>query len=476
MRCALALAALLFAAAPAFAQPPKPALRAGAFAQDVTPEKFPISVNGNMADKKATSAHDPLHARCLVLDDGKTKLALVVVDSCMIPQEIHDAAKALAEQKTGIPAGNILISATHTHTAPTAAGVFQSEPDADYVKFLTAKIADGIEKAHAKLAPAKVAWVVGEEPNQVFNRRWKMKAGVMNADPFGGTTDQVKMNPPRMSPDLAEPAGPTDASVTVLAVRTADEKPLAVYANYSLHYVGDMPALSADYFGVFAEVIGQKLKAGPGFVAMLSNGTSGDVNNINFKQAGQKYMPGERSRLVADAVAEAAAKALAKAEYRSDVRLAVERTTVELSVRKPNADEVKRSDAILDKAKGRDLKGVAEIYARETVLMAKYPDKVTVPLQAIRIGDGAIATIPCEVFTEIGLSIKKHSQFKPTCVVSLANGYYGYLPTPAQHALGGYETWRARSSFLEVKASDRIEKELRGLLDTLSVTKEVKRP
>src|SRR3954470_18665462 len=88
-------------------------LKAGAYAQDVTPEKFPISVNGNMADKKATAANDPLHARCLVLDDGTNKLAIVVVDSCMIPRELVDAAKALAEESTGIPASNILISATH---------------------------------------------------------------------------------------------------------------------------------------------------------------------------------------------------------------------------------------------------------------------------------------------------------------------------------------------------------------------------
>ena len=124
----------------------EPTLRAGAFAQDVAPTRFPISVNGNMADKKATSAHDPLHARCIVLDDGKTKIALVVVDSCMIPREIHDAAKAKAERKTGIPASNILISATHTHTAPTLTGVFQSDPDEAYIEFLTEKIVEGIEK------------------------------------------------------------------------------------------------------------------------------------------------------------------------------------------------------------------------------------------------------------------------------------------------------------------------------------------
>src|SRR6266508_5088302 len=135
MRRLLLLAAFVLSAADLHAGD----LKAGAFAQDVTPEKFPVSVNGNFADKKATSANDPLHARCLVLDDGKTKLAIVVVDSCMIPREIIDAAKALAEKKTGIPASNILISATHTHTAPTVTGVFGSEPEPEYIKFLTQK-------------------------------------------------------------------------------------------------------------------------------------------------------------------------------------------------------------------------------------------------------------------------------------------------------------------------------------------------
>ncbi len=69
------------------------------------------------------------------------------------------------------------------------------------------------------------------------------------------------MNPPRMSIDLLEPAGPTDPKVTVLSVRDADDKPLALFANYSLHYVGDMPALSADYFGVFADLVGAEAQS-----------------------------------------------------------------------------------------------------------------------------------------------------------------------------------------------------------------------
>ncbi len=443
-------------------------LKAGAFAQDVTPAKYPISVNGGFADRKATAANDPLHARCLVLDDGTTKLAIVVVDSCMIPRELLDAAKALAAQKTGIPAANVLISATHTHTAPTVGGVFQSDPDAEYVSFLTNKLAEGIEQAHKRLAPAKLAWGVAEEPNQVFNRRWKMRPGVKNLDPFGGDTDKVKMNPPRMSADLLEPAGPTDPRVTVLSVRTADDKPLALFANYSLHYVGDLPPLSADYFGVFAGSIATKLKAGKEFVGALSNGTSGDVNNINFKAEGTKTMPGERCRLVADAVATAAVKAIAGAEYHSRVELKAVTTEIELRVRKPTAAEIQRAEGILEKAKGRELKGSEEVYARETVLIAKYPDSFKVPLQVMRVGGAAVVAIPCETFTDIGLRIKKDiSPFKPTCVVSLANGYYGYLPTPEHHALGGYETWRARSSFLEVEASVKIEKAIGGLMKEL---------
>jgi hypothetical protein len=279
------------------------------------------------------------------------------------------------------------------------------------------------------------------------------------------------MNPPRQSADLLEPAGPTDPAVTVLSVRTADDKPLALFANYSLHYVGDMPPLSADYFGVFAEVMTQKLKAGPGFVAMLSNGTSGDVNNINFREAAPKHKPGERSRVVAEAVADAAVKALERAEYRADVRLSVAAGHLELPVRKPTPADIKRAEAILAKAAGRELKGVEEVYARETVLLAKYPEKVTIPLQAFRIGELAIGAIPCEVLTEIGLAVKKTSPYKPTCVVSLANGYYGYLPTAAHHELGGYETWRARSSFLGVNSSQLIEKELLGLIGRLQPAK-----
>src|SRR5947208_5657155 len=138
---------------------------------DVTPAKFPVSVNGGMRDVTATAAHDPLHARCLVLDDGRTKLAVAVVDSCMIPRELVLDAKAQAAKLTGIPAEHVLISATHTHSAPTVTGVFQSEPDSEYVKYLARRIAEGIRAAHDRRVPARVGFGRIKDEVQVFNRR-----------------------------------------------------------------------------------------------------------------------------------------------------------------------------------------------------------------------------------------------------------------------------------------------------------------
>ncbi len=436
---------------------------------DVTPAKWPISVNGGMQDRQATSAHDRLHARCLVLDDGKVQVALCVVDSCMMPRELLDEAKAQASKMTGIPPERMLIGATHTHTAPTVSGVFQSEPDRDYQKFLIGRIAQGIERAYKNRVPARIGWGVAQAPDQVFNRRWFMKPGTIQADPFGRATDKVKMNPGYQNAGLDRPAGPTDPEVAVLSVQSTKGQPIALLANYSLHYVGGAPALSADYFGMFAERIGALLdaeKTDPPFVGILSNGTSGDINNVNFAgPAPGKQRPGEQARLVADRVARVAHDVYRKIDHRSDVTLAMAEKEIELGVRLPGKEDIERAEKILAEAKGPTLKTLPEIYARETTLLARYPRTVKAKLQALRIGSLGIMAIPCEVFVEIGLEIKKKSPLKPTFTIELANGYNGYLPTPEQHKLGGYETWRARSSYLEVGASPKITAAVLELLE-----------
>ncbi len=455
------------------ADTPTRVLRAGAYAIDITPPKFPVSSSGSMTHRTADKAHDPLHARCLVLDNGVTKIALVTCDSCMIPREIYDAAKEKASQATGIPADHILCSATHTHTAVTVGPTFQSLVQEDYIGFLAQRIAEGIVQAHSQLEPARVGWAIGSNPRQVFNRRWFLRPGSPLADPFDRGTDKVRMNPGANSKSLLQPAGPVDPDVPVLAVQAINGRPIAVWANYSLHYVGGVPAssLSADYFGEFARQIAGLIDAHetkPAFVAAMTNGTSGDINNINFFEGRARQQPFEQIRLVAADVAASAQVAYQRIEYEDWVPLKMHETEIELGTRRPAAEELARAKKLLTEAGPGPWTDRRLIYAKETLDMAKYPATVQVKLQAIRIGGLGIVSSPCETFVETGLAIKKLSPLKPTFTIELANGYNGYLPTPEQHALGGYETWRAKSSYLAVDAEPQIRRTLLKLLDQVA--------
>ena len=102
-------------------------------------------------------------------------------------------------------------------------------------------------------------------------------------------------------------------------------------------------------------------------------------------------------------------------------------------------------------------------YAERVMTIQKdWPDKISIVMQAFRIGDLGIAAIPFETFAEIGLELKSKSPFKQSFTISLANGSYGYLPTPEQHEMGGYETWLGTNR-VEKKPSRRIVSELRHL-------------
>jgi hypothetical protein len=307
-----------------------------------------------------------------------------------------------------------------------------------------------------------------------------VKAGESYENPFDGVADRAWMNPGFQNPKVTGPAGPVDPAVSILAARAkSDGRPLAVLANYSLHYVGGLPAISADYFAAFARELTTRLAATdtrytgkPAFVAIMSNGTSGNINNVNYAAPPPpKRATGEQITLVAQSVATTALAAYSHLSWQGSAPLATAERDLTLAVRKPTPDELTRAKTIVATTK-RDpdgqFSGRKPIYALETLALADYPATVPVKLQAHRIGALTIAAIPCEVFVEIGLALKSSKPLGDHFTISLANGYNGYLPTPEHHALGGYETWRARSSYLEIEASTKITATLRELLSTVA--------
>ena len=404
--------------------------------------------------------HDRQHARCLVLDDGQTRVAMVICDSCLITRDIYDEAKAAASKQTGIPVHWMLTAATHTHSAPTAVPLAQCRPDPQFVRHLTRQISNAIIEANRNVEPASIGWGTAEVPEEVSNRRWFVKPQALKPNPFGGTDDKVRMNPPRGTGLLIRPAGPVDPTVTFLSVRNASGQPLSLLANYGLHYVGGTPPgeLSADYFGEFARQIASRLKAKGNFVGIMSNGASGDVNNYDFLNPRPRSEPFVRVKAVASRVADRVASAETKAAFKNELTLQMSEASLTLGVRRPDAAEVEYAKKLLAQAADPDRLTMNEVYARETLHFAETKSTVDIKLQAISIGDLAIVAIPCEVFAEVGLDIKRGSPFPTTFVIGLANGYNGYLPSPKQHELGGYETWRSRWSYLETEASTKITK------------------
>lgn len=422
------------------------ALRAGAAVVDITPVEFPVNMPGGFSANGATSAHDPLHARALVLADGTITLAMVVLDTLGAGPDVLDEAKQIAFERTGVPVANMLVCSTHSHTAASYSKT-GSAPHVAYRKRLIEGLAEAIVSAHAALRPAAIGAASHPLADEVFNRRWYLKPGKMQPNPFG-KMDAVKMNP-ASSPDfLDRPAGPTDPDVDVLFVQDTKRKPLALFANYALHYVGGSPKgeVSADYFGEFARVFPSRVGAGEDFVAMMSNGASGDINNIPFNVVRPPREPFEQIRIVAQKVADTAWVAFRKInDYRSDVRLGMLQRTVALKYRRPNEEQLAEARAILavkDQAAVDLLPRLAQNYARNTVASAeRVEETLNVTLQVIRIGEIAVCGIPFEAFVEMGLDLKKRSPFSKTLVIGLANGRHGYLPTFEQHPLGGYETW-----------------------------------
>ena len=443
-----------------------PVFSAGAARVDATPEHLPAVVNGSMLERLVEEVNDPLHVRAVVMDDGTTKIAMVLVDSCMMPRDLLDKAKKMAEAQTGIPAENILVSATHCHSAPSVIAVLGTGVDERYVAFLPGRIAKAIELANENLQPARIGFAMGRDEVNVATRRWLMKEGVAPTNLFGGTrNDRARMHPGYNNPDAIRETGLEDPDIPVISLQTKEGKQIAFLSAYSMHYAG-APNISADYFGLFAGIIEEKLPSGHEdrpTVAMIANGTSGDTWLADYKRSERRKFD---RFTVADDVSAAALKAFETIEYHQWLPLTMVEKELEVAVRFPTKDEIQvAQDFVSEWSTERKPKTTEEVYALETLILSKMPKTRMITLQAIRIGTLGIGAIPNEVFAETGLNIKKYSPFEMTYTISLANGAFGYIAPPEQHALGGYTTWRARSSCLGIYAEPLIKYELLELLE-----------
>ncbi len=445
--------------------------RAGAAAVDITPTNLPVLVNGGFLSRSVDKVHTPLHARALVLDDGRTRVALVVVDTCIMGRPLIDEAKALAAKATGIPADRILVSATHTHTAPSVFACLGTEADEAYVPFLRARIADAVAAAQAALEPAQVGFARADGGEFTAVRRWIRRSDRVVEDPFSNRTVRANMHAARNWDDVTGPSGPEDPELSMISIRARDGRPLAVLANFSMHYYSDRD-LSADYFGLFCEGLRKRLApdAAPGrapFVGILSHGCSGDIWRCDYTKPEAERDPWKDISKYADGLLDLAVAALKDVRHRDDADLAMAERRLTLDYRVPDRQRIEWAQRVGAPLADRPPKTQPEVYAREQLILHER-QRTEIVLQALRIGDVVLAATPCETYAITGLKIKAASPLPDCMVIELANGGDGYIPPPEQHLLGGYNTWPARSAGLDVGAEPKVAEALVGLLETVS--------
>ncbi|MEM2702906.1 MAG: hypothetical protein QXR45_07070 [Candidatus Bathyarchaeia archaeon] len=395
-------------------------LRAGVAAVDVTPP-LGIKMSGYFEERVARDIHDQLFAKALVLDDGETRLAVVVCDLIGVERRYLDEAKRMVYERTGIAPSNVLICCTHTHTGPDVG-------DMDYGSFLTRRIADAVQLAVNRLTDVELGVEREEEAKPLGNRRFYMKDGT------------VWTNPGILNPNIVKPAGPVDPEINVLCVRKPNGDTVGLMVNYAMHYAGlsptekreDMYTISADYFGVFSNII-QRIR-GEEFVAMLANGACGDVIMFDamkpHKEVNKFFGHAER---VASLLAGKTIWAWNQMHFKNRLKLAASMEEVSIPRRFPTEEELKFASKL---ARG-EVKAVnMRHYALKYFFYPRLEEFINAPkhvktwVQVLAVGDlAAIVGLPGEIFVEHGLKIKKESPFKYTFICELANDYVGYVPT-----------------------------------------------
>ena len=422
-------------------------LQAGVGKIDITPT-VGLELTGFIARQQPSiGIHDPLFTKGLVLDDGKTKLALVSCDLLALSRESTQTIRSLIQKKSGIPTQHILIACTHTHSGP--ATVFLRNcgtVDKDWLAKLEQQIASVIIEANQNLQPVKLGFGIGQADINLDRRAKK---------------------------DLTLPAGIVDKSLGVIKVEHLSGEPLAVVLNYTCHAVVRAEKnryFSADFPGMASDYVASNYPNEP--VVLYFNGACGNVNPIirggtwdDVTQLGETV--GKEAVKVIDSIS--TTDAIPLSTVMQNVELQLKIPTIagiehELETYRDKAVEIAQSNK--EAPLGTDAitqRGPAAMiwWAEETLdilKQGKQPESIPLEIQVLKLGELILVGIGAEVFCEIGLNIKKQAG-SPTFIIGYANHDIGYIPTRKAFEEGGYEdtmAYRYYGNFMITRDADHI--------------------
>jgi neutral ceramidase len=417
-------------------------LRAGAAAVKITPPKgAPLA--GYYYNRAAEGVHDDLYAKALVLEQEGTRVAFVVCDLISLSRPIVEEARKLASEAAGVRGENVMMSATHSHTGPVlrggstrnAAQGGEEDVAVKYAEELPKLIAESLKLAAERLTNAIVSAAIGYEDGLSFNRRYFMKDGT------------VAWNPGKLNTNIVRAAGPIDPDLGVLLIQTPDAKAsIATYVNFAMHpdTVGGLQ-ISADYPYTLSRFLSEY--QGTEMLTVFANGACGNINHVDVKWKDPQKGHHEAAR-IGTILAANVLQAYKKAQPVSGL-LRARSEIVKLPlpiVSEAEIEEARRIARIPADAKTPQPKFLERVKAYKVLdVMARDGKPHEVEVQVIALGDEvAWVSLPGEIFTELGLAIKKASPFRCTFIAELANGSVGYIPNREAYAQGAYEVVSSR--------------------------------
>ena len=401
---------------------------AGAAKIDITPSRS-VWMEGMIRSHPSDGVHDPLFARALVLansEDRAEAFAIVSLNVCMLSTEQATRGRAMVEGHTDIPASQIMLAASHTHSGPALVGhLTPSEPE--YVEELLEKLPIVVDEAAANIRPAAIAAGSGREDTISHYRRLLADDGsvVMNWELFP-------------SERIVGPLGEIDPEVGVLKAVPLDspESVLGVVFNHAGHpnvLSGDNYLLSGDYTGLAERLLEEDF----GGTALFVNGAQGTMDIDGLRDRDWEGMQ-RTGQALAAAVAQTAR------DITPSNATAIRGATAQyyLPARKITDEQHAWAEQILEQTGGQIqavADGVGDDYKAKLYrdLHRVQDEDIQIEQLCFAIDGTALLSFPGEMFTEIGMNIKSQSPFERTYIVGITNGYIGYLPTRKAIGEGG---------------------------------------
>ena len=377
--------------------------------------------------KPSDDVLDELYAKALVLNDGRTTIAIVSVDLLYTPlEEITNPIREIIEEKIGIPSQNVFICATHTHSGPevfTRSKVPRegrlpaSHIDQSYLATLIRKIASSVFIAHKNMLAVRIGAAKGNIPEILYNRRPKLADGsvkmAFTLPPEVTATKKIKTDAEgnvkvtfTLPDEEAElDFGPIDPEVCVLRVEDMDGEIVGSVVNFGCHPVCIYPYLSttisADYPAYTTGVV-EQIEGG---VCLFALGLAGNTVPI---QRGVK--PRQQ---IGKALGGEALRRLQLITTLGDVTLNAFKKEIRFPIKTASSS---------DKSKDVDEKNY-----------------ITTEMQVLKLGDIYILGLPGEILVEVGLEIKRRAGVENLFVISLSNDAIGYVCHSQAYKEGGYE-------------------------------------